>query len=209
MMRRLPVLATLVVALAVTAMIAFGVWQLQRKAWKEALLAQYAANLHAPPVAFPRDPFGHDELLFRKASAVCRAPHGWERQAGHARSGETGWLLIAHCRSEGSGPGFKLGLGITSNPMLVPNWKGGLVSGVITHAPGHRSLIGSLFAKPAPQELMLVANAAPPPLAPSVAPDPSGVPNNHLAYAVQWFLFAAVALIIYALALRHRGKAIS
>lgn len=209
MMRKLPVLATLVVALAVTEMIALGVWQLQRKTWKEALLAQYAANLHKASVAFPNDPFGHDDLLYRNASAVCRDPDGWERQAGHARSGETGWLLIAHCHSEGSGPGFKLGLGITTNPTLVPDWKGGPVSGVITHAPGHRSLFGSLFAKPAPRELMLVADAAPPPLAPSVAPDPSGVPNNHLAYAVQWLLFAGVALIIYALALRRRGRPIS
>jgi len=209
MTRRPPLAATLVVALAVMAMIALGVWQLQRKAWKEALLAQYAANLHASPVAFPRNPFGHDELLFRKASTVCRDPGGWERQAGHGRNGETGWLLIAHCRAEGSGPGFKLGLGVTSDPTLVPSWTGGAVSGVITHAPGHNSLIGSLFAKPRPQELMLVADAAPAPLAPSVAPDPSGVPNNHLAYAVQWFLFAGVALIIYALALQRRGRAIS
>ena len=35
---------------------------------------------------------------------------------------------------------------------------------------------------------------------------PSGadVPNNHLAYAVQWFIFAAAALIIYILAVRRR-----
>ncbi|MBM3928735.1 MAG: SURF1 family protein, partial [Sphingomonadales bacterium] len=36
------------------------------------------------------------------------------------------------------------------------------------------------------------------------APDLSAVPNNHLAYAVQWFLFAVVAAIIYAMALRRR-----
>ena len=35
-------------------------------------------------------------------------------------------------------------------------------------------------------------------------PDPSDIPNNHLAYAVQWFLFAFTALVIYALALRKR-----
>jgi surfeit locus 1 family protein len=33
------------------------------------------------------------------------------------------------------------------------------------------------------------------------------VPNNHLAYAVQWFLFAGVAAVIYALALRRRTRA--
>jgi cytochrome oxidase assembly protein ShyY1 len=30
------------------------------------------------------------------------------------------------------------------------------------------------------------------------------MPNNHLAYAVQWFLFAAIALIIYIIAVRRR-----
>ena len=30
------------------------------------------------------------------------------------------------------------------------------------------------------------------------------VPNNHLAYGVQWFLFAAVAAIIYAVAVLRR-----
>ena len=32
------------------------------------------------------------------------------------------------------------------------------------------------------------------------------MPNNHLAYAVQWFLFALTALVIYAIALRKRLK---
>ena len=36
------------------------------------------------------------------------------------------------------------------------------------------------------------------------APDPRDVPNNHLSYAVQWFLFALTAVVIYILALRKR-----
>jgi surfeit locus 1 family protein len=35
-------------------------------------------------------------------------------------------------------------------------------------------------------------------------PNPDDVPNNHMAYAVQWFLFAAAAAVIYLLALRKR-----
>ena len=37
-------------------------------------------------------------------------------------------------------------------------------------------------------------------------PSIESIPNNHLAYAVQWFLFAAVAAIIYVIALRRRDK---
>ncbi|HBM05474.1 MAG TPA: threonine synthase, partial [Erythrobacter sp.] len=42
-------------------------------------------------------------------------------------------------------------------------------------------------------------------LAPLAPPDPRDLPNNHLAYAGQWFFFALTALIIYILALRRRA----
>jgi surfeit locus 1 family protein len=32
------------------------------------------------------------------------------------------------------------------------------------------------------------------------------IPNNHRSYAVQWFAFALIALIIYGLAVRKRLK---
>ena len=38
-------------------------------------------------------------------------------------------------------------------------------------------------------------------------PDPADIPNNHRSYAFQWFAFALSALVIYALALKGRGKA--
>ena len=42
-MRRPPFFATLVVLIAVGAMIALGFWQLHRRAWKETMLARFAA----------------------------------------------------------------------------------------------------------------------------------------------------------------------
>ena len=41
-------------------------------------------------------------------------------------------------------------------------------------------------------------------LAPNARPDPGEIPNNHWSYAIQWFLFALVALVIYGIALRKR-----
>jgi surfeit locus 1 family protein len=38
-------------------------------------------------------------------------------------------------------------------------------------------------------------------------PSPRQIPNNHLLYAIQWFIFAAAATIIYILAVRKRTKA--
>jgi surfeit locus 1 family protein len=52
---------------------------------------------------------------------------------------------------------------------------------------------------------MLVSDRPAPGLTANAPPDPASVPNNHLAYAVQWFLFAAVAVVVYVVALRRRG----
>ena len=57
-MKRVPVFATILVTLAIVAMVALGVWQLGRRADKAALLAHYARNVTLPPVAFPANPYG-------------------------------------------------------------------------------------------------------------------------------------------------------
>jgi cytochrome oxidase assembly protein ShyY1 len=59
--------------------------------------------------------------------------------------------------------------------------------------------------------MRLVAGSAPPGLEPSKTPDVSSAspvtPAGHRGYAATWFALAAIALIIYALALRKRVKA--
>jgi cytochrome oxidase assembly protein ShyY1 len=52
--------------------------------------------------------------------------------------------------------------------------------------------------------MRLVAATAAPGLQPSAPPSIEQIPNNHRSYAVQWFAFAGIALVIYALALRKR-----
>ena len=70
----------------------------------------------------------------------------------------------------------------------APEWSGGDVTGVL--APG-----GKIVADPALADL-----------GPLAKPDPADLPNNHLAYAGQWFFFALTALIMYIIALRRRAK---
>lgn len=200
-MKRFPILPTLVVALAIGAMIALGFWQLQRLQEKKALLDVYARNEALPAIALPSLP--DDRVLFRKASALCLEPVKWEAQSGRDAQGRTGWRQIAQCRTGAEGPGFWVQLGVTTDPKAKPRWDGGKVSGYVTHAPDHRPLIAGLFDH-TPKALMIVADTPLPGLAANSGADLSAVPNNHLAYAVQWFLFAAIAAIIYALALRRR-----
>jgi len=69
-------------------------------------------------------------------------------------------------------------------------WNGGTLHGVV--GPGRRG------------EARLIAAPQLGSLDPNALPDPKDIPNNHFSYAIQWFLFAATALVIYALALRKK-----
>jgi surfeit locus 1 family protein len=199
--KRWPVVPTIVVAIAVALMIALGVWQIaDRLPAKEAYIAQLAGNPAKPPVAFPR--FPDETLLYRRSTAFCLEPLSIAR----AGAGSAGFRLIATCRTGVEGPGFKVQLGTTRDPEAKVTWRGGKVSGWISHAPDARPLIATLVQK-RPQELLLVADTPVAGLQRNAAPDVGAVPNNHLAYGVQWFLFAAVAAIIYVVAVRRRLRA--
>ncbi|MEO5865961.1 MAG: SURF1 family protein [Sphingomonas sp.] len=203
-MKRVPVVATMLVGLAVVAMIALGVWQLQRRGEKEALLAIVAANQTRPPIAFPNIAQG-DDLLFRRARALCLQPVSWHVLGGRNASGASGYRQIERCRSGAEGAGFAVQIGIGHTADTAPAWKGGEVEGYISHAPSTEPMIVAVFSH-TPKTLMLVAD---PPLAGLDANPPadlSAIPNNHLAYAVQWFAFALIAAVIYVLALRKRLK---
>ncbi len=203
-MPRFPLIPTIVVALCVAAMIALGVWQLERRGEKQAALQLYAANFDKPEMAFPRLPVG-DQYLFRRASAFCLQVVGWQSQGGRSAKGTNGYRHIARCRTGAEGPILLIDMGVAPDPKFQPAWKGGQVTGTITHAPDHRPILAGLFDSE-PKHLMLISESAAPGLEPTARPDLSSVPNNHLSYAVQWFLFALVASVIYLLALRWRQK---
>ena len=189
---RLPVLPTILVAAAVAAMVGLGIWQLQRSQWKQGLIARFEANQSLPETGWPAVPPSGDSLLYRRASGFCVEVKGWRAIAGRNRSDQPGWAHIAACRTGGAeGPGMQVDMG-WSKSSAAPAWKGGNVTGTIVPDREHR--------------IRLVSEAAAAGLEPSAVPRPADMPNNHLAYAVQWFLFAALAGIIYVLALRRRER---
>jgi cytochrome oxidase assembly protein ShyY1 len=192
-MKKLPLLPTILVGLAIAGMIALGVWQLNRAKWKEGLLAEYAANTTLPPVAFPSVPVPDEKLLYRRASGYCLQPRNWSARAGQNRDGMNGWRHVAVCQTGGAeGPGMAVDFGWSDNSSNPTGYKGGPVTGVLDWDRDH--------------VFILVADRAAPGLQPSMRPSPADIPNNHEGYAVQWFLFAGVAAIIYGIALRRRNK---
>lgn len=185
MIRRLPLFPTLLVLAAVAVMIRLGFWQLDRLHQKEALLARYhQAETMSAESPWPVGPAAAEAALYRRSRVECLEVTGAASVSGRNRQGEAGIAHAVDCRLPGGGTA-RVVLGWSRDPK-APDWRGGLVTGTI--APGPRLVAD-------PPQAGLEANAH---------PDPSDLPNNHLSYAVQWFLFAAVAVVIYGLALRKR-----
>ncbi|NUS99981.1 MAG: SURF1 family protein [Sphingomonas sp.] len=172
-------------------MIGLGVWQLQRAQWKAGLLKQYEQAEKLPPISYPTLPLADDKLpLFRHATGVCLRPVGRRTVPGEGSSGEPGFVHIVDCSTGAEGPGMSVAVGWSKNPNAAVNWSGGPVSGII--APDNRT------------RMRLVAASAPPGLETVAPPTLASIANNHRSYAIQWFLFAGIAALIYVLALRLR-----
>lgn len=190
--RRIPVVATMLVLIAVATMVALGFWQLRRLAWKEALIAKYtAAERYSSQVPFPRSAAAQADAMYRFSTFDCAHVVSLSEHSGRNAADQSGWAHVATCDVAGGGRAEAV-LGWSRDPAPVA-WPGGAVRGLI--GPG----------RAAPLRVVAV-----PPLAGLEAmahPDPRDIPNNHFAYAVQWFLFAATALVIYVIALRRRLSA--
>lgn len=204
--RRWPVLPTLLVAAAVATMVALGVWQVQRAGEKQALLAAYVANQTRESTALPQSGPVPAEAMFRRSSAACLEVVRWREVGGRTADGVTGYRFLADCKSGAEGPGFVADIGLSEDPQFRPQWTGGMVEGIVTEEPVEGGLWSSLTGTKPVARPMLVAIEPATGLMASAPPDPSGVANNHIAYAVQWFLFALAAAVIYVLAVRQRWK---
>jgi surfeit locus 1 family protein len=197
MTKKVPIVSTLVVGIAVAIMIALGFWQIRRAHWKEGLIGQYEAAQKLPPIAFPTAPAKGVLPLFRWATGFCLGPTGNRAIAGENRQGEPGYAHIVLCSTGAEGPGMAVDIGWSRNPNATWKWAGGPVTGVIVPDRLNR--------------IRLVAASAPPGLEPSAMPSIESAvqvtPTGHRFYAFQWFAFAAIAFVIYMLALRKRLRA--
>jgi surfeit locus 1 family protein len=182
--RRWPVLPTLIVAAAVAAMVALGVWQLRRAEWKDGLIERYReAQAMSANVPWPEDAAGLEQALFRWSQFDCERVLDIRTTAATSAAGESGVAQVARCRLAGGGEA-EVALG-WSRPTQQIAWDGGRVNGII--GPGGR--FGG----------MLHASPPAPGLEPLAVPDPGDLPN-------QWFFFALTAGVIYVLALRRRWR---
>ncbi len=191
-------------------LISLGVWQLQRLAWKEDVLAEIEARIAAEPVAVPDTP---DEEVDRFLPVAAEGLF----------VGEPLRVLVS---VQGSGPGYRLIHGFETDGRRIMVDRGFLAEGVglpeVPETPV--TVTGNLhwpdeidgftpepdiarnqwFARDVPamaaqleaEPILVILREMSVSGAP-VTPLPvtsEGIPNNHLGYAIQWFGLALVWL---------------
>ncbi len=193
-MIRLPLIPTVIVALAVAAMLGLGVWQLGRAEGKAQMLAELQRGRGLPPVDLdaPEGP-----LSYRRATIACRVEAARpDPRAGQNEGGTSGYSYRVPCRP-GAG-------GLAGRLLIDIGWarRPNVLKRVTLDGP----VAGRLGMVAGEAPVVLTAAEPVPPLEASAPPSPERIPDNHIFYAFQWFFFAAAAAIIYFLALRQRGR---
>ncbi|WP_341860736.1 SURF1 family protein [Gymnodinialimonas sp. 57CJ19] len=189
---------------------ALGVWQLQRLAWKESVLAEIADRIEAAPVDLPEQV---DPAADRYLPVVVEGRF----------EGDAVRVLVS---VQGSGPGYRVisafeaegrrvmvDRGFVSESVDLPEAPQGTVTvignlhwpnevdGFTPEADLDRNIwyardVGALATQLQTEPVFIVArelSATDAPLTPlPVTAD--GIPNNHLGYAIQWFGLALVWL---------------
>ena len=197
--------STAVVAVLVAILCGLGVWQLQRREWKHQLVTQLEQAGQLPPVSpneFLRAMMGEISIQYRRADLPCTPGRvkPYDIKGGSNRAGDGGFYVLVSCRPNGGAPDIVAVAGWSRRPDVLNSEL--LVdtnfSGVIIERP-----YGDDPQRP---RFMLIPDAAVPPLLPARQPTPDGLPDNHLAYAGQWFGLAGALAFIYWRWLRRRSK---
>ncbi|WP_416464940.1 SURF1 family protein [Sphingomonas sp. VDB2] len=220
-----PVGLTLAALNLFVGLIALGVWQVERLAWKRDLIARVDARIHAAPVPAPASAtqadeyrrvtatgaFLHDKAALVQAATVrgagywvltpLRQANGvillvnrgfvppeakarYDRPQGVVRV--TGLLRLTE-----PGGGF-----LRSNDPAADRWYSRDVA-AIAAARNLRPVAGYFIdaqAGPSPNALPVGGLTV------------VSFPNNHLQYAITWFILAAMVAGAYSLVMRQSGK---
>ena len=206
MTRRIPIIPTLITAIGVLILCGLGRWQLERRAWKHDLITRLDAAATLPPVS-PREFLAAMQadisVQYRRAAIGCHAgprkPD--DLRPGSSADGTSGFFVVVSCRPNDLPPDIVAVAGWTRRV----DAKDSVINldhefaGVVIERP-----YGNAPDRP---RFMLIPDAAVPPLGKPQQPRPADLPDNHLAYAGQWFGLAIALSAIYGLWLRRRSLA--
>lgn len=194
---RLPLGATLLTLVMVPCLIALGLWQLERREWKHALIARLEAATTLPPVTrgdIERATRDGRSLQYRRAAVDCHPGRRarYDIKGGTSADDQGGFLVLVDCDDPARDrPDLVVVAGWTVRPDAVTTLDlDTRFTGILIDKP-----YGDAAGRP---RFMLIPTSAVAPLRPSRLPTPGDLPDSHLSYALQWFSFAATLSIIYA-----------
>ena len=215
---------------AFAVLIGLGVWQLQRLHWKQGLIAEIEARSKGEPItldqaiAIARE--GRDPSYYR-VKVEGRFDHAKELYLYAVSEGRAGWHVITPLATE-SGEAVLIDRGFVPDELRNPAARAeGELSGAVTltgivrvpetqgsFTPDNEIGANRWFWR----DLQAMARAigtgeiAPFYLEAEKSDVPGGwpeggqtrleLPNNHLQYALTWFLLAAALLIVYGVYVR-------
>lgn len=213
-------------ALMLAILVALGVWQIQRLAWKTELLARIAAQAQMPPEALPADIAAPADWEYR--SVVLTGDFDpkavfWIKP--RTENGKAGAHMVAGFRrSDGSLPVF-VNLGFVPDdlmgktdvppPLALPVVKGvAQIPYKSYFTPDNNPAREDWYWADLPALATAAGYDAAAPVLVTVPPHAAGYPsgfavsanirNNHLQYALFWFGMAAILLVVFTLSQREK-----
>lgn len=206
-MRKSSVVPLIFGVAGVAVLLVLGKWQVERLAWKEGVLSEIEARISAAPVDLPE---AATPVADRYLPVMARGRIGPEalRVLVSRKQVGAGYRLISAFETEGRR--VLLDRGFVGVERAIPEPAGEVVVTGNLHWPDDRlsstpenDVAGNVwFARDIAQmagvldtePLLVVAREVVPP-EPGVVPlpvDTSGIPNDHLSYAITWFSLAAI-----------------
>lgn len=224
---------TLITVPAVLVALALGSWQVQRLAWKNALIAERQAQREAPALAGLPGEFDPAQHEFRRVAVQGRFRHDKELYlAARSMNGNAGYHVLTPLELDGGREHILVNRGWVPLARKDPETRSpGQAEGIVSvfgylRRPGER---GWFVPDNLPQRnfwftIDIAAMAAakdisglkPYVLEADAAPNRGGfpiggitrfeLPNDHLQYAITWFAMAAIGAAVYVLYHRRRGR---
>ena len=190
-------------------LISLGTWQVQRLAWKEGILAEIEARIGGDPAPLPRV-ISPAEQRYQPVALDGTIGQGELHVLVSTKSQGAGYRIIAPFTTE---DGRRLLLDRGYVPSAAKDAARRTGAAAITgnlHWPDDRTSstpandtdgniwfardIGAMADALETEPLLVIARTEAPP-APTIQPLPvsiTGIPNDHLQYAITWFSLAAI-----------------
>ncbi|MBZ8117657.1 SURF1 family protein [Roseovarius sp. LXJ103] len=196
-------------------LVGLGLWQLDRLAWKETVLAQIEARIAAEPVWVPMQPSAEaDGYLPVRAEGVLGGPelhvlistkeHGAGYRVIQVLETESGRIMVdrgyipLEAKDVARAGGAVTIIGNLHWPDEVDRWTPAPdMDRAIWFARDVPAMAAALGAAP----VLVIARSEVGPGASDVTPlpvDSGDIPNNHLQYVITWFSLAAIWVIMTA-----------